>query len=419
MRFRYLWIGILLVVTLLAAGCGAKPTPAPTPKPTATPAPTKTAVPPTATSAPTTVPTTATTTGPLPGLGEEVRNEEGGFAFRPIMGYTVETLGRDVFMTAPGENPELGPYFILSNSVLEGTATLDEAYEKAMADMDSNVQMSPPRDIRVAGAPAWSVELTAVEEGRQMAARVVVVKASPTQGVAIFGAATTDLWESQGKALMEALLASIRLFEPAVVVQPTAGPTPGGGLTLIRQWATSAEASSNYGETGWSAIQATGAPDTPTCGDEYTSWASAESDGKDWIELTYAIPVVPTQVNVVQNYNPSQVVKVELVDLNGDYHEIYTGQPERFDQCPYTLSIPVTADFQAIRVRVSVDQSELQDWNEIDAVELVGMGQGGAGPAETPVTTGEVLWRIGGQTGAGEGEFATLGGMDSDAEGSF
>ena len=43
----------------------------------------------------------------------------------------------------------------------------------------------------------------------------------------------------------------------------------------VRQWAVAAEASSEFADPEWAAIQATNAPDTARCGDYQTAWATA------------------------------------------------------------------------------------------------------------------------------------------------
>ncbi|MBN1811120.1 MAG: hypothetical protein JXA14_04720 [Anaerolineae bacterium] len=155
--------------------------------------------------------------------------------------------------------------------------------------------------------------------------------------------------------------------EPVATIKPPQGDN-------ISQWAISAVASSEYGASDWSAMQATGAPNTPECGDQVTAWASATAGTEEWIELTYATFVHPMQVNIFQTYYPNQVVKVELIDSVSGYHVIYTGAPEQLDTCPYVLSIPVkNADYIVAGIRITIDQSVVQDWNEIDAVELVGV----------------------------------------------
>lgn len=148
---------------------------------------------------------------------------------------------------------------------------------------------------------------------------------------------------------------------------------------LLRQWAVLATASSEYDNPDFSAFQATGQPDTTEeCGDFPTTWASAERTGVDWLELIYEKPVYPTQVNVFHNNLPDQVVEIELLDTEGIYHSVYTNEPE-VTNCPHILTIDITdADYQVFGIRLTVDQSILDptSWDEIDAVELVGVYDG-------------------------------------------
>lgn len=159
---------------------------------------------------------------------------------------------------------------------------------------------------------------------------------------------------------------------------------------MIRQWAHSATASSSYGDPDQAAIQATGKPNTEGCVDADTAWASEERTGVDWLELRYEKPVYPEQVNIFQSHSPNQVVTVELLDVDGTYHTVYTHQPEVME-CPYLLTLDIAdQDYQAVGVKLNVDQSFLDptSWNEIDAVELVGRYVGGeavaAPPADSP-----------------------------------
>jgi hypothetical protein len=151
--------------------------------------------------------------------------------------------------------------------------------------------------------------------------------------------------------------------------------TSGNNLVEVSQWASSATASSQYGSSDWSAYQAVGQPDTSACADEVTAWASSMSDGVDWLELNYDIPVTPTTINILQTYNPSQVTEVLVYDLQGNEHNVYKAKPTNESECPYTLSIKIKeAKYQTQRIRISIDQSVLgTSWNEIDAVQLIGM----------------------------------------------
>ena len=141
----------------------------------------------------------------------------------------------------------------------------------------------------------------------------------------------------------------------------------------VRQWAATAKASSEYGNPDWGAQQATGAPDTPDCGDYETAWASEEKFSIDWLELAYESTVYPTEINIYESHTPTQIVKVEILDNMGNYHEVYTGTPQG-TSCPYILKVSIQdAAYQATGVKITVDQSHLDlPWDEIDAVELVG-----------------------------------------------
>ena len=169
----------------------------------------------------------------------------------------------------------------------------------------------------------------------------------------------------------------VRLAEAVDVVQITPPPDAPVGLGIeMRQWATSATASSEYGTPKWGAIQATGEPNTSRCGDIDTAWASKKGNSVEWIELEYLIPVRPGVVNIIQTNSPDQVVLVELIDTDGVYHEIYVGEPEnKSDDCPYTLSIQApNANYQVTGIMITIDQSVIPaQWNEIDAVELIGL----------------------------------------------
>ena len=154
----------------------------------------------------------------------------------------------------------------------------------------------------------------------------------------------------------------------------TASNTSGNSSNAIRQWASRAEASSEYGSVDFAASQATGASNTPDCGDASTAWASLNQDTKETLDLYFAQPVYATQINVFETYYPDQVAQVDLIDMEGKFITVYSGQPQWLESsCPYTLSISVNKDdVLAQGVRLTVDQTVVKNWNEIDAVEIVG-----------------------------------------------
>ena len=157
----------------------------------------------------------------------------------------------------------------------------------------------------------------------------------------------------------------------ALTVEPSAS-CPAGGV--CEQWAVSATASSQYTATDWSANQATGQPNVagPGCTDDVSAWASLESGGAEWLEVVYRESVRPTEIHIYEVFGATSIVKVDVKDEAGTYHTVYTAQPGS-QTCPRVLTIPVTGISAMVRVvRLSFDQSALNNWDEIDAVKLIG-----------------------------------------------
>jgi hypothetical protein len=353
----------LLIVLLanLACGLGGKSSEEPAatepPAPTNTPASTNTPEPPPA---------------PAVTLGEEQRVDDGGFAYQMIPDYTVDGFYGFVSLEAPDADPDVGPAIMMMGNVSEEATTSELIFEQFVSELEADIEASEPREIVVDGADGLAADLSGISVGKEIVGRIAIVAVTPTQHFTMFGAAPGDRWDDELEPLFEAVLASVTFFEPFSYEEPSEAGQ------LIDQWATSATASSEYGNPDWSAMQATGVPDTLECGDLPTAWASSESDTVEYLDLGYDIPVIPVEVNIVQTHSPNQVLFVDLLDTEGEYHPIYLGEPYEETECPYTLSILVEdADYQAVGMRITIDQSEVPaPWNEIDAVELIGYAGG-------------------------------------------
>lgn len=136
-----------------------------------------------------------------------------------------------------------------------------------------------------------------------------------------------------------------------------------------------ATATSSYGTSkgdSWNASQAEGPPNA-SCGDDVHAWASVNQNTIDTLTLTYADAVIPSMVRVVQSYNPGRVSKV-VVSGAGQSAQVYAGPADaNAGGVCVTLEIPITGvKFGVDTVAVTVDQTNLTNWAEIDAVELVG-----------------------------------------------
>lgn len=144
------------------------------------------------------------------------------------------------------------------------------------------------------------------------------------------------------------------------------------------QYAISATASTQFGDTSWSATQATGAPNTQQCGDNGTAWASKGTNTTDTLTLKYASAVVPTSIVIYQTFNPGSVVKVEVSGPVGGATTVFEGKPAAVQDCPYQQTIDISlgkVTTPVDTVTITVDQSVIGNWDEIDAVQLSGVGQ--------------------------------------------
>ena len=141
------------------------------------------------------------------------------------------------------------------------------------------------------------------------------------------------------------------------------------------QWAVDATASSQFGDPQSGPLQATGPSDTAYAGDAVTAWASLDPDaGDETLELTYAYPVFPTGVAIVESYNPGAVVMVEALNIDsGEWVVLYEGEAAPTEE-PYRVFRPelTPADFKTDSLRLTLDSAAVAGWNEIDAVQLFG-----------------------------------------------
>ncbi len=168
----------------------------------------------------------------------------------------------------------------------------------------------------------------------------------------------------------------------------------------IRQWASSAIASSEYSPTSWSAARATGAPDARGCADDVNAWASATTTNRnEYLTVYFDIAVYPTQVNIHQNFNPGAITGIDLLPADGGASIPVRNSADKGTPCPGVLSVNIEWDDPVLinGVTIYLDQRAIGDWNEIDAVELVGIPEAGSAPS--PQTDSEDDYVITGPAG--------------------
>ncbi|MBN2005569.1 MAG: hypothetical protein JXA21_19575 [Anaerolineae bacterium] len=171
-----------------------------------------------------------------------------------------------------------------------------------------------------------------------------------------------------GWLVLAIVLASCRQAVP-VIAPEAATPV----LKTFSQWAVSAEASSQFGFPDWSVRRATGAPEVGACVDDPRAWSSGRGSGLEWLQLTYAAPVYVTEVRVHQTFGRGAISRISLIGEDGTVEEIWSGT-DVTAPCPGILAVPVSRTaYRVTSVRIDLDESRTGFWNQVDAVELVGV----------------------------------------------
>lgn len=142
----------------------------------------------------------------------------------------------------------------------------------------------------------------------------------------------------------------------------------------LRQWATSATASSEFTDDAYNAMQATGEPTLEECGDSPEAWASLGQDTEEDLTVYFDRPVSPTQINIYQTFTPGAITGIELIPYSGDDNITVRNSADPGTDCPGVFTIDIGVELPLVYgVKINLDQSETKNWNEIDAVELVGI----------------------------------------------
>lgn len=324
---------------------------------------------------PTAVP--APTEAPPVEMGDAIRSEAGGYSLQSPKGYTVSEMMGMTSFEAPGAVEEIGPYLLIIGGTSDAPYTADQLREEfTTGQADTTLEIINEQEIKVNGLPGFLVELKGKEKDRDVIARVVAVNVSDTQTFMMLGIAPAESWD-QLRVDFDNVLRSVEFFPPTETTEDFGFvETPAASGEQVRQWTFLAWASSQYGEDSWSASQINGEPNTFTCEDSTTAWASSDRTSEDWIYASFLNPVIPTEINIYETYYPGYIVKVYVVSTDGLTEQVvYEAQPAPDATCPTILTISVTGiDFTINSIKIVLDQSSFAsgEWSEIDAVELIG-----------------------------------------------
>jgi len=122
----------------------------------------------------------------------------------------------------------------------------------------------------------------------------------------------------------------------------------------------------------WGPEQATGAPDTEQAGDMPTAWASLNpDDGVEWLRVDFDQAVTISEVRIRESFNPGTVSKVTAILQGGREHVLWEGLDPTAG-APADFTVKAVGEVASRSVKIYLDTTRVQGWNEIDAVELVG-----------------------------------------------
>ena len=172
------------------------------------------------------------------------------------------------------------------------------------------------------------------------------------------------------------------------------------------QWASNAIASSEYTGTEWSAMQATGEPNTLdefgnlTCGDIDTAWAPLESgELPEWLQVDFLMPMNAQGIRIAETYVGGFVYQIDLIDIQNNSHTVFTGNDTTSCASFLEVEFPLTS----YPVKSAKIYTQVNDWEEIDAVELQGSIGDGVGDACDVQTCGNNIVEA---PGEGDGYYA-------------
>lgn len=221
---RQMSVLVLVAVLVMSLGCGSSKGRDPAPDPTAM----------VAVAQPKATPTTAAAApadedaADLEAL-DLVRNEAGGFAFRPVAGYIVESSADASVLLAPDATAN-GPAMMPMGGDFWEDVTPEMLLEIFAAE--DGLETGEPAAASVGGAAG----ITAEQTGEDVRGRAVAVMPTATQGFVLLARAPEGRWDAFAP-LVEDLLASVAFFAPVAAVsddggQVTSDPTAAPGWTV-------------------------------------------------------------------------------------------------------------------------------------------------------------------------------------------
>lgn len=147
-------------------------------------------------------------------LADEVRVDEGGFAFQPPVGFDVSTDSLFAELVA-SDDPDT--QINLFGFPLMAGMDLNAMYDGATAEFasDDSVSLSEREDISINGLKGFSATMSGEEDGKILKGKIVIL-GNDAQGVFVLVGAEESKWDGGVAEQADAVINSISLFEIAM-----------------------------------------------------------------------------------------------------------------------------------------------------------------------------------------------------------
>ncbi len=212
---------LFCLFTIFLSSCGvlhqSTPTATATPTITATPEPTNTPLPTatfTLTPTKTPKPTSTPTVEPTLALGEPQVVTEGGYSFRPPVGYEVDVQGAQVGVFDKAGTIIISIFGATSNPQnLSADEILDEFITAVFEKGDGEYKKENPHAINVDGVDGLAYDITGTLFGSPLKGQAVIIMPNENQFLFGLGIANTGQdkkrWENEGSKVFSGLINSI------------------------------------------------------------------------------------------------------------------------------------------------------------------------------------------------------------------